>query len=416
MRSVAMVCLFAALGCADPVDLKIKGRVVLGSIADDSRLTSTKLSASANTRYEAMGNQLVLNGDIFYDGIYDLRPDRYSSAAAREYRWDVLVKEAYLRRGFGELEAYLGFQRISWDISDGIRILDVLSPYDYRDFLLESVESSRLPILALRLSRSVGSVSVEAIYSPFSSNDANPVFGSEFGPKLDAEIPVNYHRVPRYDWNLVNGRGGIRAQSTIGSVDAGICVVGGRSPTPFVATSMAFDSLGMPSLEASERLEQQILVGYHLTWAFDQFVLRHEAAAVPEKSFAGKELGVEKTSSQLNAMVGVDYLYRDLVFGLQVSDRMMPDWDGSFYDAERMPFATFSVKGDLFAARLDYRASTVVMFRNGDGGLSQALATFALTDRASVEAGVDILWGETQGLFGVYRNSDRVFGGFILHL
>ena len=83
-----------------------------------------------------------------YDGSFpgslkgNLRENWSQSYMARTF----LLRELWVDFRIGGLDLKLGKQQVAWGKTDGYKLLDILNPTDYREFLLMDSEDSRIPI------------------------------------------------------------------------------------------------------------------------------------------------------------------------------------------------------------------------------------------------------------------------------
>lgn len=69
--------------------------------------------------------------------------------------WDPLLRELWLEFSAGKLEARVGRQLVSWGKSDGIYMLDVIHPFNYRNWCIFEEEDTKIPLWMLNLNYQV---------------------------------------------------------------------------------------------------------------------------------------------------------------------------------------------------------------------------------------------------------------------
>lgn len=76
----------------------------------------------------------------------------YDSEAAEDYKshrsytqndW---LRELYFDTRLGEVDLRVGKQQVVWGTADGIKLLDIVNPTDYREFNQNTMEDSRIPV------------------------------------------------------------------------------------------------------------------------------------------------------------------------------------------------------------------------------------------------------------------------------
>jgi hypothetical protein len=93
----------------------------------------------------------------FYDAVYDLE-NKYDNDPQWESKTNKKLKypeklqwlrECYLDILTDNLDLRLGKQQVVWGTADGVRILDIVNPLDYREWTLKDYVDSRLPLWML---------------------------------------------------------------------------------------------------------------------------------------------------------------------------------------------------------------------------------------------------------------------------
>ena len=76
----------------------------------------------------------------------------------REFYLDATVDETYLR---------IGKQQIVWGEADGLKVLDVVNPQSFREFILDDFEDSRIPLWSVKTETPLGeNTTLEVIWIP----------------------------------------------------------------------------------------------------------------------------------------------------------------------------------------------------------------------------------------------------------
>jgi len=94
---------------------------------------------------------------FWYDALYDIEGS-YHDVAFKENndKLRMPLKQEWLRECFFDvytprLDARLGKQQVVWGTTDGVRILDMVNPLDYREWTLPPYSETRIPLWMLRL-------------------------------------------------------------------------------------------------------------------------------------------------------------------------------------------------------------------------------------------------------------------------
>jgi hypothetical protein len=159
---------------------------VVGSGSFISQKTSRTDSVSHNdsgdvSKFENTAKVFV-NGDVTENAaihaemnfVFDSEgtPNRYQDHM--NYSQQDYLRELYVDTSFGandDVEIRVGKQQVVWGTADGIKLLDIINPTDYREFAQNTMEDSRIPVWMLKADAFVGeSGSVQFILSESRTN------------------------------------------------------------------------------------------------------------------------------------------------------------------------------------------------------------------------------------------------------
>ncbi|MBF0160911.1 MAG: RNA polymerase-associated protein rapA [Magnetococcales bacterium] len=74
----------------------------------------------------------------------------------QDYSQHDYLRELYLDSNLGGVDVRLGKQQEVWGTADGIKLLDILNPTDYREFNQNTMADARIPVWMLKASHAVG--------------------------------------------------------------------------------------------------------------------------------------------------------------------------------------------------------------------------------------------------------------------
>lgn len=75
----------------------------------------------------------------------------YEDSSQNDY-----LRELYLDTVVGPVDLRLGKQQVVWGTADGIKLLDILNPTDWREFVQNTMEDSRIPVWMANVETAVG--------------------------------------------------------------------------------------------------------------------------------------------------------------------------------------------------------------------------------------------------------------------
>jgi hypothetical protein len=142
-----------------------------------SMLDTTEHSAGDLMKFENSA-RIFFNGDLGEESswhgelnlIYDTEGvDGYKSHES--YTQNDWFRELYVDTSAGGWDLRLGKQQVVWGTADGMKLLDIINPTDYRELNQNAMEDSRIPIWMINAERNVGeSGNIQLIVSQVEEN------------------------------------------------------------------------------------------------------------------------------------------------------------------------------------------------------------------------------------------------------
>lgn len=125
--------------------------------------TSRKHS-SGDVYKSELSARMFVNGDIFESSSLhadvnlmvdpDATPKGYRGP--KDYTQQDPLRELYIDTSIGDTFVRLGKQQVVWGTADGIKLLDIINPTDYREFAQNTMEDSRLPVWMVNVDTPIG--------------------------------------------------------------------------------------------------------------------------------------------------------------------------------------------------------------------------------------------------------------------
>jgi len=355
---------------------------------------------------------LHLSGRVVLDQQDSLLPgqpefENYNDGTAPYSFNDAVVgelRDAYLDITTSQGQIRLGKQQIVWGALDGIKVLDVLNPQSFEEFIVDDFEDSRIGLWSAYADLTLADWRVELAYIPDTTTHYLPEPGAffeftaprfRFGSSASAStLPVR-HLGPTQD----EGALGLRVSRYLGGIDLQFVAING--------VDFAVDA-GEPLLELFN--ERRELYGLALEGSWSRFVLRGEFSYSPNRVFNRRILDELETieleqwrgalgldiAAPWGVFVNVQYLQDQLVDA--PPDVVRPEEDEIVTVFLRKRFAY-----DTFGVDLRWYSS----LEEGDELLSLQF-NYQFSDRGEIEVAVDQFHGDDIGPFGQFRNRDRV--------
>lgn len=343
-----------------------------------------------------------------------LRHDaRHGSAELRELYWEVESGQSYWR---------LGKQQVVWGEADGLKLLDVINPQSYLEFVLDDFDESRIPVWMVNMEHTLPDDSiVQVLWIPDSTTH-------ELAPEYSPFRFTSPLLVPQSN-----------TSNTVVIDDPGAPAPGVSNSDFAVRLSRFWKGWDVtlnylnhlvdePILEARREMDQLVvgvdyrrsqLFGGSASTALGDWIVRMELAYETNRYHRSKDTllnalpGVVK-ANQWGSVLGLDYQgWSDQLVSVQwFQSRVLGHADRIVKD-QREDVMTLIWEHRLLNDTLTLRASNLYSLNRHDG-LARAKVSYNLMSNLDVSLGVDRFYGQHEGLFGQFDQADRVVFGIEL--
>ena len=395
----------------------------------DGQKLETELLPGVEIAFDE-GIRFTAKGRLRYDAFDQLEPGSPSqdttSPESRRLRFNS-NSEAELREFFFEVPtdfAYfiVGKQQTVWGQSDGLKVLDIVNPQDFREFILEDFEESRIPLWTLKAEIPLGDVLAELVWIPDTTYNDIPEPGAAFAFRSPSLVPVAppgtsfvLDDPDRPDRFIEDSDIGFRLSTFVDGWDLSFNYIYqyDDSEIPFQ------DRSSFPTVVIEPEFRRTHVVGGTFSNAFGDFVVRGEAAFSTSRYFVTDDPnnanGIEE-SPDFNYVLGLDwYGLRDtLISGQLFQDIIVNNTDGVTRDRTETT-VTLLARRSLLNDRMALELQWLQGLNVGDG-LVRPKVEYDFTDNVTVWGGADVFYGSSRGLFGQFDGRSRLVLGVALTL
>ncbi|MFT4826349.1 MAG: hypothetical protein ACJASY_003579 [Halioglobus sp.] len=378
----------------------------------DQKLSDT-LSFTAIVRA-----RLDATGDLGPD---EQRPKNYSQINGplhNEKYSELSVRELYVDFDLGDSFLRLGKQQIVWGQADGIKILDVVNPQSFREFILDDFSGSRIPLWTVKLDHSVGDFgNLEFLWIPDTSYHEFAEIGSPYfitSPKLVPNLPISIllggREIDKPDDPFSDADAGVRLTSFWGGWDVSFNYLYHYQDTPVYYQNR----LPSGDVELRPEYERNNLLGGTLSNAFGDVTVRAEVAYNSDTFNLTSDLtgrGILE-SAEVSSVLGLDWqTSSDMLVSTQwFYSRLLDYKEGTIRDQDEQ-MVSLLLQRDLYNAAWQIRMLSLYSFNDKDS-LVQLKLKYWVNSSLEVWLGADIFGGNRLGLFGQFEDEDRVLIGF----
>jgi hypothetical protein len=357
---------------------------------------------------------LVGEGRVRWNHAYN--SDLYSEDARDAYEWSADWRELYLARDIKSWNVSIGLQQVVWGKADNLRVVDLVNPLDYRDFVLPDLNDYRKPVFMVKGEYYLDDWSLQTLYIPLFEPNEFAESGSEYEYFiLDPALLEAFNLLPeaRPDRSFKNGEFGIQLARNFSGLDLNLFVLHGWDDNPVFRQEYLLDEESNIIANLQPEYHRQLMLGAASAYSLGGgLVLRSEVSVIPDSVYmltVMDSAGGLAEEATINALLGVDYSWRDWLFSVQANDRYVDNWNSDFSVKEHQPLLTFSTTGQSFSGRLDTRISFAYFIEESNESLVQWRATWRPTDYWAYSLGADYFNGAVNGIFGQFKDKDRVW-------
>ncbi|MEN8131424.1 MAG: DUF1302 family protein [Pseudomonadota bacterium] len=329
------------------------------------------------------------------------------------------LRELYYERPAGDWYLTLGKQQVVWGKADGLKVLDVVNPQSFREFILEDFDQSRIPLWTVNAERPLGDWTLQLLWLADQTYHALPqqqgtyVFTSpRLRPQAPPGITTRLLDSERPSRDLADSDAGLRLTSFLGGWDLSLNYLYQYHNQPVLHQRIIPGPA--PVVEITPRYHRTHLLGGTFSRALGDWVVRGELGYFTDRFFLSTDPsaadGVAK-SRELSYVLGLDWSgLHDTFISTQLFQSWLPDHTRGFTQPELDTTFTFLVRREFWNDTLTIEVLWIAN-TNDDDGLVRPKVSYDLQDNLSIWGGLDIFYGERDGLFGQFDDNDRLLLG-----
>jgi uncharacterized protein DUF1302 len=373
------------------------------------------------------GSRLVGIARLRLDAVGDLgpfssRPDNYSGANGPifndEYA-ELSLRELYLDTQWSGAYWRLGKQQVVWGQADGIKVLDVVNPQSFREFILDDFDDSRIPLWMVNVEIPLGEGGLQLLWIPDTSYHELAEPGSPYfltSPKWVPSIPAGAGaRVDSFDKPddpLEDSDLGARYTAFLGGWDISLNYLYHYQDYPVLYQELEAQN-GAEVLQIMPTYKRNNLFGGTLSNAFNELTLRAELAYSTDTyhtTSSPAHRGI-RNSSELASVIALDWQYSgDGLLSAQWFTSHLPDYSRDIVRDENEN--TISLLFQQGFANETWQLRILGLYSLDDEDtLLQLKLKYWLLGNLEIWAGGDIFNGTQRGNFGQFEEQSRALLG-----
>lgn len=351
----------------------------------------------------------------------------YSRRAVFGNHSDAELRELYYKRRFDQSYLTIGKQQVVWGTADGLRVLDVVNPFSFREFLLEDFDEARIPLWMVNYIHSVGTESdLQLLLIPdVTFNDLPDGSGAEAPefaittPRFQIAIPpdvmsVNLQPLKRPSDSLKNADVGLRFATHINNMDLTFNYLYQYDDNPVTYRQLTTEN-GLPAMDVWQAYERVHILGSTLSTDLSStLVLRYEIGLAHDRRVLRESIENDNgvlITDELSYVLGVDWSgVTDSMISLQLFKSALAETAPDLVRDKVDSTVTLSINSRFMNDTLTFECIALHNLNDHDELLRPSL-TYSLYDGVNVWLGADVFMGDSKGLFGQFGDQDRVVVG-----
>ena len=380
--------------------------------------------------YFENGSKLTAIGRLRAEMIDGLEPgdvarDSYSSfsrSVLLSNEVELELREFFLETAIGNNFLTIGKQQVVWGKADGLKVLDVINPQSFREFILEDFEDSRIPLWMMNFEWQITENSdLQLLWIPdqtmhvLPDRDATYAFTTpRIVPLAPPGVAVELSPVNRPSRIIADSDIGLRWTAFLGGWDLTLNYLYHYDDLPVFFQRLSIKPTG-PKVVVEPGYERSHLFGATFSNAFGDLTIRGELGYSTDKFF----LTTDRTdtdgvleSDEFSYVLGFDWFgFEDTLISFQSFQSVVVDSPAELTRPKLVTTLTLLIEKEFLNETL--KAEVLVLQNLNDGdGLIRPKITYDLEDDLTVWVGLDFFHGDRQGLFGEFDENDRLLVGF----
>jgi len=327
------------------------------------------------------------------------------------------LRELYLERAVGRGYLVVGKQQVVWGKADGLKVLDVVDPQSYREFILPDFSESRIPLWTLNFEHPIGPVTAQLLWIPDTTVHDIPEPGAVFEikssqliPTAPPNIPVTTANTDRPKEFFADSDAGFKLSGHIRDWDVSLNYLWHYDDIPALHRTLSFGPSGLQA-DITPRNERTHVIGTTFATSIGDFTLRGEAAAFSDRYVSSRDIfdadGLEK-SAEYSCVLGLDWfgLAPNTFLSVQVFESIVPGLSANAIRDEVITITTLLARHTFADGAGLLQAMWLEDPAEGDG-LVRGEIRYEFRPDLIASVGADFFYGPNSGLFGEFDGRDR---------
>ncbi|NRB41339.1 MAG: hypothetical protein HRU20_23185 [Pseudomonadales bacterium] len=352
------------------------------------------------------------------------RLDNYSSIngpLVEGSHGDIDIRELYVDTELFNTFWRIGKQQVVWGQADGLKVLDVVNPQSYREFILDDFADSRIPLWILNVEVPVtDNDSIQILWVPDTTYNEFAAQGTVYELTSPLLVPQLVDGITLTGINedkpsgASDGDMGIRYSKFYDGWDLTFNYMYHYNDNPVFYQSVVGAEVTIDAI-----YERNNLIGATASKAFGSFTLRTEIGyssdiyhLIDNTSSAFVENQGVHESDELSSVIGLDYQgIENTMLSMQWFQSIVFDYEDYLIRPEDNNILSWLYK-QTFQNETWVLDVLALYGLDQDDSSIQLQLSYMLESNIKLWAGGDVFTGPSESLLGQFDHTDRVLIGF----
>ncbi len=327
------------------------------------------------------------------------------------------LREFYIETSIGRSFLTLGKQQIVWGKADGLKVLDVVNPQSWREFILDDFDNSRIPLWAINSEIPIADLTLQLLWLPDQryheyalGNDYYAFTSPLLVPQSPPGVNVSMQAAQRPDRRIQDADWGARLSIFWNGWDLTLNYLYHYDDRPVLFRQLSTTPNGSLAT-ITPRYQRSHLIGSSFSNSFGDLTLRGEIGYASDRYISTNSISDQDgvvNSNEFSYVIGLDWFgFSDTFISTQLFQSHLNNDQLDMLRDRRDTTLTLLFRRDFNNETLT--AELLWLHNLGlDDGLARPKITYQMNDNTTLWLGVDIFYGNKQGLFGQFKKRDRM--------
>jgi len=363
-------------------------------------------------------------GDL---GPEDDHPTNYSSASrpwGNSSHASFSLRELYFDAHWGDAFWRVGKQQVVWGQADGIKVMDVVNPQSFREFILDDFDDSRIPLWMINAEFPIGEEgNLQLLWIPDTTYHELPEEGTPYAftsanvtPETPQGLLSEVREASKPNDSFSDSDAGFRYSTFAGGWDITANYLYHYQDFPVPYQQLRIEDSGFTGILAPA-YERNHMLGSTLSNVFGSTTFRAEMVYNSDTFHLSRDYSQNgiASSDEFTSVFGLDYQMgtNNAMISAQWFQSHLLDYNRDMLREQTEHKLSLMYRRSFSNDAWQLQALGLYSANYGDRWLQLRLS-HTLSSNLEIWLGSDVFDGSRKGLFGQYSDQDRVVLGFEL--